>query len=127
MIKINIHSHIKIERQEEAIHEEYKGELKEIAGKICLIYTNSQDEKVLIKFDEQELSMTRYTDNPISMHFHKEFPTKADYAGLGKLSILTKDLSVNSAQQIVELYYHLAQNELKIGEYRMQITWEEIG
>lgn len=126
MIRIRIQNKIKLDEQEEIIREEYDGELKKLAGKICLIYKNEQNEKILLKFDEQELVMTRYGRQVTNMKFHKQFPTKVNYEGLGELSLLTKLLSVDHEKSSVQLHYHIAQNDLKIADYQMQIDWEEI-
>ncbi len=123
MIKIVIQNKIKIAEQEELIHEEYDGEFKKISGKWCLIYQNSATERVLIKFDENELSMIRYADSPVKLHFHKDFLTNTYYEGLGFLNVTTKKLQVNLENASVNLNYHLSQNEQKIADYQMQISW----
>ncbi|MCL2113450.1 DUF1934 domain-containing protein [Lactococcus protaetiae] len=122
-MKITIRSQIKIDKHEEIIKETYDGELKRIAGKTVLIYKNEAEEKVLLKFDEQELTMTRFTDKPVTMRFHEEFRSEMTYEGLGNLSVLTEKLSVNIQEKLVKINYQLAQNDLKIGDYRLHITW----
>lgn len=125
MIRIVVQNKIRLDQQEEIIREEYEGELKMLGGKICLMYKNEENEKIVVKFDEQELIMTRYGVTVTNMRFHTDFPTTARYEGLGDLAILTKKLFINHESSSVNLNYHIAQNDVKIADYQMQIDWEE--
>ncbi|MCH1723551.1 DUF1934 domain-containing protein [Lactococcus formosensis] len=123
-MEITIRNRIVIDGQEEFIRETFEGDVKKLGNKIALYYKNAEEEKVLIKFDETELSMTRYADKPVTMRFHKELSTHTVYEGLGPLEILTDDFHMNEELKHVKLKYRLAQNTIPIGEYRMRIDWK---
>lgn len=123
-MEIIIRNRIVIDGQEEFIRESFEGEVKRLGNKIALYYKNAEEEKVLIKFDETELSMTRYADKPVVMRFHKELPTYTIYEGLGRLEIVTDSFQMNETHQHIKLKYRLAQNDVPIGDYRMRIDWK---
>ena len=123
-MEITIRNRIVIDGQEEFIRETFEGDVKKLGNKIALYYKNAEEEKVLIKFDDKELSMTRYADKPVVMRFHKELPTHTLYEGLGRLEILTDGFHMNEELKHVKLKYCLAQNDIPIGEYRMRIDWK---
>ena len=87
IMEIIIRNRIKIDQQEELVKEIYQGELKKGEHQTLLKYQNAANEKVLLKFDENEVIMTRFAKRPIKMHFHPEIPLP--------LKILTT-LSVNN-------------------------------
>ena len=124
MIKISIHNFIKIDGQSEQVLETYQGELQQLAGKTCLLYQNELDQKVLLKFDSQELQMIRYMEKPMKMVFQKNAVTALNYPGLGPLSVVTENLQVDLQQQKISLTYALLQQKSKVGDYRMKISWQ---
>ncbi len=126
MIKITIHNDIRIGTDKDSIHGVFFGEKKENSGKIILLYHNAADEKVLLKCDNKEVSMTRYTKPPTTMRFCTDKKTSFHYEGLGALSVLTKKLVINDKNNEVFLTYQLIQNTLKIGDYRMHVFWQEV-
>lgn len=95
IMEIIIRNRIKIDQQEELVKEIYQGELKKGEHQTLLKYQNAANEKVLLKFDEKEVIMTRFAKRPIKMHFHPEIPGLTEYEGLGELSILTNALSID--------------------------------
>ncbi|MCL2676597.1 MAG: DUF1934 domain-containing protein [Streptococcaceae bacterium] len=125
-MQITVRNRIVINGEEERIKEVFLAEYKVQSGKTHLAYVNADDEKVMIKFDENELSMTRYTKTPIIMKFHKAQTTFAQYEGLGKLEIETREFKINKTLQNIKLYYLLSQNGTIIGHYHLRIDWKEI-
>ncbi|MEY8538670.1 DUF1934 domain-containing protein [Lactococcus muris] len=123
-MEIIIRNRIIIDGQEEFIRETFDGEVKKLGSKIALYYKNAEEEKVLIKFDEKELSMTRYAEKPVVMRFHKEMSTHTIYEGLGRLEIVTDGFHMDEGLNHVKLKYRLSQNDIPIGEYRMRIDWK---
>ncbi|PCR99535.1 DUF1934 domain-containing protein [Lactococcus fujiensis] len=126
MFKIKIQNKIEIGKQVEVIEEDFGGEVKVINGKVLLRYQNANDEKVLIKFDDIELSMTRYANQPVIMRFNKLNETVTSYEGLGLLSIMTTEYKPRLNEKCIALSYQLLQNETKIAHYQLEINWKEI-
>ena len=126
MFKIKIKNKIEIGKQVEVIEEDFGGEVKVINGKVLLRCQNANDEKVLIKFDDIELSMTRYANQPVIMRFNKLNETVTSYEGLGLLSIMTTEYKPRLNEKCIALSYQLLQNETKIAHYQLEINWKEI-
>ena len=124
-MKITIRNKIKIDQQEELIKESYNGNIKQNAEKIMLMYENVAKEKVLIKFDQKELTMTRFADKAVSMHFNPEKSSTTPYEGLGNLTILTEKLIFNPEQHNIKISYQLIQHNQKIGDYKLRIDWSD--
>ncbi|WP_223804484.1 YwiB family protein [Lactococcus kimchii] len=124
-MKITIRNRIKIDHQEELIKESYPVELKKGNSATMLRYQNATGEKILLKFDEQALTMTRFSTPPVKMHFHPENPSVTNYEGLGELSLSTQTLSIDPEQQKIKISYQLAQQGLKIGDYHLRIDWTD--
>ena len=55
----------------EIVDQYYQGEWKEKAGFQYLLYTNEEDEKVALKFSNDELVMTRFSSPKSIMRFYK--------------------------------------------------------
>nr|WP_277877528.1 DUF1934 domain-containing protein [Lactococcus lactis] len=124
-MEIIIRNRIKIDQQEELVKEIYQGELKKGEHQTLLKYKNAANEKVLLKFDEKEVIMTRFAKRPIKMHFHPEIPSLTEYEGLGELSILTNALSIDQESRTIKINYQLSQGPQKIADYHLRIDWKE--
>ncbi|MGO1987202.1 MAG: DUF1934 domain-containing protein [Lactococcus lactis] len=125
IMEIIIRNRIKIDQQEELVKEIYQGELKKGEHQTLLKYQNAANEKVLLKFDENEVIMTRFAKRPIKMHFHPEIPGLTEYEGLGELSILTNALSIDHESRTIKINYQLSQGAQKIADYHLRIDWRE--
>ena len=124
-MEIIIRNRIKIGQQEELVKEIYQGELKKGEHQTLLKYQNASKEKVLLKFDEKEVIMTRFAERPVKMHFHPEIPSSTEYEGLGELSILTNALSIDHENRTIKINYQLSQGAQKIPDYHLLIDWKE--
>lgn len=125
IMEIIIRNRIKIDQQEELVKEIYQGELKKGEHQTLLKYKNAANEKVLLKFDEKEVIMTRFAKRPIKMHFHPEIPSLTEYESLGELSILTNALSIDHESRTIKINYQLSQGPQKIADYHLRIDWKE--
>lgn len=125
-MNIQIENKITIEGQTELIFEEFDGKFKEISDKIVLQYENEAAEKVLVKFDENSLSMTRFASVPILMKFQENGLTSSFYEGLGNLEIFTQAVKFDRNAGQIFVAYQLSQNGLKIGDYQLKIRWTEV-
>lgn len=124
-MKITIRNRIKIDGQEDFVKESYEVELKKARGKTALIYKNAEQEKVLIKFDQQQMSMTRFSNQPVTMRFQKETRSDTFYENIGKLSVLTDEFLVDDERKKIKINYRIVQKKTEIGSYRLQIEWAD--
>lgn len=128
-MNITIKNHITLGNDTELIHEVYEGELTTKGAYHYLIYTNDEKEKVVLKYNAQELIMTRFSKPQSVMRFAAgklaqcSVPTPM---GLQQLVTRTSYLSLsgNQLQLGYDLLPHLDAEEV-FASYRMSISWEE--
>ena len=70
-MQIRIQNTIRFGEEMEIVDQYYQGEWKEKAGFQYLLYTNEEDEKVALKFSNDELVMTRFSSPKSIMRFYK--------------------------------------------------------
>ena len=70
-MQIRIQNTIRFGEEMEIVDQYYQGEWKEKAGFQYLLYTNEEDEKVALKFSNDELIMTRFSTPKSIMRFIK--------------------------------------------------------
>ena len=70
-MQIRIQNTIRFGEEMEIVDQYYQGEWKEKAGFQYLLYTNEEDEKVALKFSNDELVMTRFSTPKSIMRFYK--------------------------------------------------------
>ncbi|MDR0199777.1 MAG: DUF1934 domain-containing protein [Streptococcaceae bacterium] len=124
-MKIIFDNQISIDNQHEHLTEEFDGDAKLIDGKTWLTFENTDKEKVLVKFDETELVMTRYGDFPTTMRYVPDKTTQNQYQGLGTLDILTKWYEVFTEECRVLLHYTMFQGTQELGNYKLEITYKD--
>ena len=71
-MKIRMRNTIKFDEQLEVIDQLYDVELREKGDFSYLLFYNEEQEKVVIKFQEEELVMTRFSNPKTIMRFLKE-------------------------------------------------------
>lgn len=125
-MKITIRNRVKIDQQEELIKETYNAKIKQSAQHTLIMYKNGENEKVLLKINEAEVTMTRYSTQAVKMRFNPEIPSHTTYKGVGKLSIFTHQLDLNPSKGQLKIKYQLSQGEMSIGEYHLRIDWSEV-
>ena len=124
-MKIRMRNTIKFDEQLEVIDQLYDVELREKGDFSYLLFYNEEQEKVVIKFQEEELVMTRFSNPKTIMRFLKEtdslsyIPTPM---GIQEFIIQTSHYQVE--QQKIELAYQLQNKEGNpFANYRLEITW----
>lgn len=80
MVKITIDNLINIDHETEIIHEEYTGDYHEKNGSHFLVYQNEISEKVVMKYDTEMLTITRFSKPSTIMKMHPEVVTKTAIA-----------------------------------------------
>lgn len=122
MVKITIDNLIHIDHETEIIHDEYKGDYHEKNGSHFLVYQNEMSEKVVMKYDTEMLTITRFSKPSTIMKMHPEVVTKTAIAtpvGPQRFEIKTQ-LYKKSATGF-KASYQFWQGETKIAQYDLEI------
>ena len=122
MIKITIDNLIKIDRETEVIHEAYTGDYHEKNGSHFLVYENELDEKVVMKFDAEMLTITRFSQPSTVMKMHPEVVTKTAIATpVGPQHFQIKTQLYQKSGNGFKASYQFWQGETKIAQYDLAV------
>ena len=124
-MKIRMRNTIKFDEQLEVIDQLYDVELREKGDFTYLLFYNEDQEKVVLKFNEEELVMTRFSNPKTIMRFLKESDSLAYIPtpmGMQEFIIQTSHYEVG--EEKIELAYQLKNKEgVPFANYRLEITW----
>ena len=124
-MKIRMRNTIKFDEQLEVIDQLYDVELREKGDFSYLLFYNEEQEKVVIKFQEEELVMTRFSNPKTIMRFLKDSDSLAYIPtpmGMQEFIIQTSYYEVGGEK--IELAYQLQNKEgVPFADYRLEITW----
>ena len=124
-MKIRMRNTIKFDEQLEVIDQLYDVELREKGDFSYLLFYNEDQEKVVIKFQEEELVMTRFSNPKTIMRFLKDSDSLAYIPtpmGMQEFIIQTSHYQVDG--QKIELDYQLQNQEgHPFASYQLEITW----
>ena len=124
-MKIRMRNTIQFDEQLEVIDQLYDVELREKGDFSYLLFYNEEQEKVVIKFQEEELVMTRFSNPKTIMRFLKNSDSLAYIPtpmGMQEFIIQTSHYEV--AEEKIELTYQLQNKEgVPFADYRLEITW----
>lgn len=124
-MKIRMRNTIKFDEQLEVIDQLYDVELREKGDFSYLLFYNEEQEKVVIKFQEEELVMTRFSNPKTIMRFLKDSDSLAYIPtpmGMQEFIIQTSHYEVGGEK--IELAYQLQNKEgVPFADYRLEITW----
>ena len=124
-MKIRMRNTIKFDEQLEVIDQLYDLELREKGDFSYLLFYNEEQEKVVIKFQEEELVMTRFSNPKTIMRFLKDSDSLAYIPtpmGMQEFIIQTNHYEVG--EEKIELAYQLQNKEgVPFANYRLEITW----
>lgn len=124
-MKIRMRNTIKFDDQLEVIDQLYDVELREKGDFSYLLFYNEEQEKVVIKFQEEELVMSRFSNPKTIMRFLKDSDSLAYIPtpmGLQEFIIQTSHYEVG--EEKIELAYQLQNKEgVPFANYRLEITW----
>ncbi|MET3559226.1 uncharacterized beta-barrel protein YwiB (DUF1934 family) [Streptococcus rupicaprae] len=128
-MKIRMRNEIQLDHEMEVICQEFDVQVQEKNGQLYLIFQNDEDEKVIIKCDEAELTMTRFSNPKSVMRFikHQEailaLPTPM---GIQHFVTDTKAYELDRTQQVLRLDYDLKplESDQLFASYEMVICWE---
>ena len=124
-MKIRMRNKIQFDDQLEVIDQLYNVELREKGDFSYLLFYNEEQEKVVIKFQEEELVMTRFSNPKTIMRFLKDSDSLAYIPtpmGMQEFIIQTNHYEVG--EEKIELAYQLQNKEgVPFADYRLEITW----
>lgn len=124
-MKIRMRNTIKFDEQLEVIDQLYDVELREKGDFSYLLFYNEDQEKVVLKFNGEELVMTRFSNPKTIMRFLKDSDSLAYIPtpmGLQEFIIQTSHYEVS--EEKIELAYQLQNKEgVPFANYRLEITW----
>ena len=124
-MKIRMRNKIQFDDQLEVIDQLYDVELREKGNFSYLLFYNEEQEKVVIKFQDDELVMTRFSNPKTIMRFLKDSDSLAYIPtpmGMQEFIIQTSHYEVGGEK--IELAYQLQNKEgVPFADYRLEITW----
>ena len=124
-MKIRMRNTIQFDEQLEVIDQLYDVELREKGDFSYLLFYNEEKEKVVLKFNDTELVMSRFSNPKTIMRFLKGFDSLAYIPtpmGMQEFVIQTSHYQV--VEQMIELVYQLQNKEgVAFANYRLEITW----
>ena len=124
-MKIRMRNTIKFDEQLEVIDQLYDVELREKGDFSYLLFYNEDQEKVVLKFNGEELVMSRFSNPKTIMRFLKDTDSLAYIPtpmGLQEFIIQTSHYEVG--EEKIELAYQLKNKEgVPFANYRLEITW----
>ena len=124
-MKIRMRNTIKFDEQLEVIDQLYDVELREKGDFSYLLFYNEEQEKVVLKFNGEELVMSRFSNPKTIMRFLKDSDSLAYIPtpmGLQEFIIQTSHYEVSEGK--IELAYQLQNKEgVPFADYRLEITW----
>ena len=124
-MKIRMRNTIKFDEQLEVIDQLYDVELREKGDFSYLLFYNEEKEKVVLKFNGEELVMSRFSNPKTIMRFLKDSDSLAYIPtpmGLQEFIIQTSHYEVG--EEKIELSYQLQNKEgVPFANYRLEIIW----
>ena len=124
-MKIRMRNKIQFDDQLEVVDQLYDVELREKGEFSYLLFYNEDQEKVVLKFNGEELVMSRFSNPKTIMRFLKDSDSLAYIPtpmGLQEFIIQTSHYEVG--EEMIELAYQLQIKEgVPFANYRLEITW----
>ena len=124
-MKIRMRNKIQFDDQLEVIDQLYNVELREKGDFSYLLFYNEEQEKVVLKFNGEELVMSRFSNPKTIMRFLKDSDSLAYIPtpmGMQEFIIQTSHYKVGGEK--IELAYQLQNKEgVPFANYSLEITW----
>ena len=127
-MEIKIKNKIKVGDQTEIIEEIHACEVMEKGDYTYLVHNNSEKEKVVIKLNQDELVMTRFSNPKSIMRFYKNedggaiIPTPM---GIQQFLITTDLFQLEAGHLQVSYRLLTLDGEQEFANYQLLVEWEE--
>lgn len=124
-MKIRMRNKIQFDDQLEVVDQLYDVELREKGGYSYLLFYNEDQEKVVLKFNGEELVMSRFSNPKTIMRFLKESDSLAYIpTPMGMQEFIVRTSHYEVGEEKLELAYKLQNKEgVAFANYRLEITW----
>ena len=124
-MKIRMRNTIKFDEQLEVIDQLYDVELREKGDFSYLFFYNEEQEKVVLKFNGEELVMSRFSNPKTIMRFLKDSDSLAYIpTPIGMQEFIIQKSYYEVGEERIELAYQLQNKEgVPFANYRLEITW----
>ena len=124
-MKIRMRNTIKFDEQLEVIDQLYDVELREKGDYSYLLFYNEDQEKVVLKFNGEELVMSRFSNPKTIMRFLKDADSLAYIpTPIGMQEFIIQTSHYEIGEEKIELAYQLQNKEgVPFANYRLEITW----
>ena len=124
-MKIRMRNTIKFDEQLEVIDQLYDVELREKGDFSYLLFYNEDQEKVVLKFNGEELVMTRFSNPKTIMRFLKDSDSLAYIpTPIGMQEFIIQTSYYEVGEEKIGLAYQLQNKEgVPFANYRLEITW----
>ncbi|MGT2960457.1 DUF1934 domain-containing protein [Streptococcus caballi] len=128
-MQIHLRNEIDLGGQMEVIDQRFPVEVTEKNGHYYFVFTNDENEKVMIKSNSEELTMTRFSTPKSVLRFHRDNPVMVSIpTPLGYQHLLTETSTYHADfdHQLIKMNYELKQPETEsvFAEYQMEISWQ---
>ena len=124
-MKIRMRNRIQLDEQLEVIDQLYDVEVREKGDYSYLLFYNEEKEKVVLKFHQEELVMSRFSTPKTIMRFLKDSDSLAYIPtpmGMQEFIIQTNHYKLDG--QKIELAYQLQNQEgHPFASYQLEIAW----
>lgn len=124
-MKIRMRNTIKFDEQLEVIDQVYDVELREKGDFSYLLFYNEEQEKVVLKFNGEELVMSRFSNPKTIMRFLKDSDSLAYIpTPIGMQEFIIQTSYYEVGEEKIGLAYQLQNKEgVPFANYRLEITW----
>ena len=124
-MKIRMRNTIKFDEQLEVIDQLYDVELREKGDFSYLLFYNGEQEKVVLKFNGEELVMSRFSNPKTIMRFLKDSDSLAYIpTPIGMQEFIIQTSYYEVGEEKIGLAYQLQNKEgVPFANYRLEITW----
>ena len=124
-MKIRMRNTIQFDEQLEVIDQLYDVELREKGDFSYLLFYNEEQEKVVLKFNGEELVMSRFSNPKTIMRFLNDSDSLAYIpTPIGMQEFIIQTSHYEIGEEKIELAYQLQNKEgVPFANYRLEITW----
>ncbi|MGT2799382.1 DUF1934 domain-containing protein [Streptococcus marmotae] len=126
-MKIGIHNEIDLDGQLEVIEQVYEAEAVEKGDFLYLTYQNEEKERVVLKINQQECTMTRFSTPKSVMQFLSNETSVTQIAtpvGVQILHVVTDFYQKEGNQVTIRYTLRIPQTGQDLARYKLRIQWD---
>lgn len=127
-MKVTLKNEIQMDEEVEVIEQAYEATHKTKGGYHYLYYENEEKERVVLKFDERELQITRFSQPKSVMRFIKEekaLLTLPTPLGIERFVTVTNHYQLIENKLQLQYILKPVQEDQLLASYRLEIAFSE--